>query len=130
MRVERAGAGAVIVGAVAVVYFRFLRSWHLSWGATAEEASGEVAGRQDNTGDAAVADGPDRLPGVRPDPVLEEDGAGRLAVGRDEHGERAVQPGPPADRPDPPRIPGHPRLGGPPDPDRTAPEPSPRCPGR
>ena len=108
MRVERAGAGAVIVGAVAVVYFRFLRSWHLSWGATAEEASGEVAGRQDNTGDAAVADGPDRRSGIRPDPVLQHDGAGRLAVGRDEHGQRAVQPGPPAHRPDPRGFPGSP----------------------
>ena len=26
------------------VYFRFLRPWHLTWGATAQEASSEVAG--------------------------------------------------------------------------------------
>ena len=41
---QRAGAGLVIVGAVAVVYFRLLRPWHLHWGATAREAGGEVAG--------------------------------------------------------------------------------------
>jgi len=34
----------VIVGAVAVAYFRFMRPWHLNWGATAEEASGEATG--------------------------------------------------------------------------------------
>ena len=34
----------MIVGAAAAVYFRVLRPWHLHWGATAEEASGEVAG--------------------------------------------------------------------------------------
>jgi hypothetical protein len=42
---KRAGTGLVIVGAVVVVvYFRFLRPWHLHWGATAQEAGGEVAG--------------------------------------------------------------------------------------
>ena len=41
---RRAGIGLVIVGAAAAVYFRFLRPWHLHWGATAQEASGEVAG--------------------------------------------------------------------------------------
>jgi hypothetical protein len=41
---RRAGAGLVIVGAAAAVYFRFLRPWHLHWGATAQEVSGEVAG--------------------------------------------------------------------------------------
>ena len=39
-----AGTGLVIVGAAAAVYFRFLRPWHLHWGATAQEVSGEVAG--------------------------------------------------------------------------------------
>ena len=34
----------MVVGAAAAVYFRFLRPWHLHWGATPEEASGEVAG--------------------------------------------------------------------------------------
>ena len=38
------GAGVVIAGAVTVAYFGFVRPWHLNWGATAEEASGEVAG--------------------------------------------------------------------------------------
>jgi len=37
-------AGAVIAGAAALVYFRFLRDWHLHWGATPAEARGEVAG--------------------------------------------------------------------------------------
>ena len=41
---RRAGTGLVIVGALAAVYFRFLRPWHLHWGATAQEVSGEVAG--------------------------------------------------------------------------------------
>ena len=41
---KRAGAGLVIAGAAAVVYFRLLRPWHLHWGATAQEAGGEVAG--------------------------------------------------------------------------------------
>jgi len=41
---RRAGTGLVIVGAAAAVYFRFLRPWHLHWGATAQEVSAEVAG--------------------------------------------------------------------------------------
>jgi hypothetical protein len=42
---RRAGTGFVIASAAAAaVYFRFLREWHLHWGATAHEASGEVAG--------------------------------------------------------------------------------------
>ena len=41
---KRAGAGLVISGAKAAVYFRLLRPWHLHWGATAQEAGGEVAG--------------------------------------------------------------------------------------
>ena len=44
MQLKRVGAGLAIVCAVATVYFRFLRPWHLNWGATAEEARGEVAG--------------------------------------------------------------------------------------
>jgi hypothetical protein len=34
----------LIAGAGALVYFRFLRDWHLHWGATADEVNGEVAG--------------------------------------------------------------------------------------
>jgi hypothetical protein len=41
---KRAGTGLVIAGAAAVAYFRLLRPWHLHWGATAQEAGGEVAG--------------------------------------------------------------------------------------
>ncbi len=41
---KHAGTGLVIAGAAAVVYFRLLRPWHLHWGATAQEAGGEVAG--------------------------------------------------------------------------------------
>ena len=41
---KRAGTGLVIVSVAAVVYFRLLRPWHLHWGATAQEAGGEVAG--------------------------------------------------------------------------------------
>jgi hypothetical protein len=44
MRGQRAGAGLVIAGAAAAAYFGFLRRWHLRWGATAQEATGEVAG--------------------------------------------------------------------------------------
>jgi len=44
VHVKGVGAGLVIVGAAAAVHFRVLRPWHLHWGATAEEASGEVAG--------------------------------------------------------------------------------------
>ncbi len=44
MHVKGVSAGLVIAGAAAAVYFRVLRPWHLHWGATAEEASGEVAG--------------------------------------------------------------------------------------
>ena len=64
----------------------------------------------------------DRRPGVRPDPVLEHDGAGGLAVCRDEHGERAVQSGPPADFRDPRGIPRHFGPRGAPEPDRAAPD--------
>ena len=44
MLARRVGAGLIIVGAAAALYFRFLRPWHLHWGATAQEVSGEVAG--------------------------------------------------------------------------------------
>jgi hypothetical protein len=44
VRAKRVGAGGVIAGAAAAVYFGFLRRWHLNWGATAEEADGAVAG--------------------------------------------------------------------------------------
>ena len=81
---------------------------------------GPVAGRQDDPRDAAAAQRPDRLPGVRPDPVLEQQRARGPAVDRDEHGERAVQPGPPADGPDPRRIPGHAGPVGAPEPDLAA----------
>jgi hypothetical protein len=41
---KRAGTGLVIAGAAAAVYFGVLRQWHLHWGATAQEATSEVAG--------------------------------------------------------------------------------------
>jgi hypothetical protein len=41
---NRLGAGAALAGAAVLVYFWFLRDWHLHWGATAQEARGEVAG--------------------------------------------------------------------------------------
>jgi len=41
---RRVGTGLVIVGTAAALYFRFLRQWHLHWGAAAQEVSGEVAG--------------------------------------------------------------------------------------
>ena len=41
---KRLGIGVVLVGVAATVYFRFLRDWHLHWGATPQEVSGEVAG--------------------------------------------------------------------------------------
>ena len=44
MRVKPVGAGLVIAGAAAAVYFGFLRRWHLTWGATLEEVGGKVAG--------------------------------------------------------------------------------------
>jgi len=37
-------SGSALVGAAAVMYFWFLREWHLQWGATVQEARGEVAG--------------------------------------------------------------------------------------
>ena len=41
---KRIGTGLVIAAAAALVYLRFLRPWHLRWGATAQEASGAVVG--------------------------------------------------------------------------------------
>ena len=42
--VRRPGICLVLLCAAAVAYFRFLRPWHMSWGATGIEASGEMAG--------------------------------------------------------------------------------------
>ena len=44
MVIKRLGAGLVIAGAAVACYFRFARQWHLHWGATPQEVSGEVAG--------------------------------------------------------------------------------------
>jgi hypothetical protein len=41
---RRLSTGMVLVGVAALAYFRFVRDWHLHWGATADEAHGEVAG--------------------------------------------------------------------------------------
>ena len=41
---RRVGAAVILVGGAVLVYFGFLRDWHLHWGATAQEAGGEVAG--------------------------------------------------------------------------------------
>jgi hypothetical protein len=41
---RRLGAAVILAGGAALVYFGFLRDWHLHCGATAQEAGGEVAG--------------------------------------------------------------------------------------
>ena len=41
---KRMAMSLAIVGAAGLVYVRFLREWHLHWGATAQEAGGEVPG--------------------------------------------------------------------------------------
>jgi len=41
---RRIGAGFLVVGGAVAAYFAVLRDWHLHWGATAQEAGGEVAG--------------------------------------------------------------------------------------
>jgi hypothetical protein len=41
---KRIGAGCVVAGGAVAAYFAFLRDWHMHWGATAQEANGEVAG--------------------------------------------------------------------------------------
>src|SRR5689334_17342980 len=41
---RRVGAAVMLAGGAVLVYFGFLRDWHLQWGATAQEAGGEVAG--------------------------------------------------------------------------------------
>ena len=41
---KRLGTGVVLVSVAATVYFRFLRGWHLHWGATPQEVNGQVAG--------------------------------------------------------------------------------------
>ena len=43
-RAQRIGTGVALLSAAAAAYFRFLRPWHMNWGATEIEASGEVAG--------------------------------------------------------------------------------------
>jgi hypothetical protein len=40
---RRFGAAVILVAGAVLVYFGFLRDWHLHWGATAQEAGGEVA---------------------------------------------------------------------------------------
>jgi hypothetical protein len=42
--VRRIGTCVALLSAAAVAYFRFLRPWHMNWGATNAEASGAVAG--------------------------------------------------------------------------------------
>jgi hypothetical protein len=44
MPVRLIGTGFALLSAAATAYFRFLRPWHMNWGATETEASGEVAG--------------------------------------------------------------------------------------
>ena len=44
MRDKWLGTGGVRVGAATLVYFGFRRDWHLHWGATPQEVTGEVAG--------------------------------------------------------------------------------------
>jgi hypothetical protein len=43
-RLRSIGTGFALLSAAAAAYFRFLRPWHLNWGATEMESSGEVAG--------------------------------------------------------------------------------------
>ena len=38
MRVRRIGTGLAVLSAAAAAYFRFLRPWHMNWGATEIEA--------------------------------------------------------------------------------------------
>ena len=38
-----AGAVLAMLAGVCVAYFGFLRRWHMTWGATAQEAGGQVA---------------------------------------------------------------------------------------
>jgi hypothetical protein len=44
MLARRLGAAVPLAGAATLVYFWFLRDWHLHWGATPAEVAGEVAG--------------------------------------------------------------------------------------
>ena len=41
---KRTGTVLAVLAGVAVAYFGFLRRWHMTWGATAQEAGGQVAG--------------------------------------------------------------------------------------
>jgi hypothetical protein len=43
-RVQRIGTGVALLSAAAAAYVRFLRPWHMNWGATETESSGGVAG--------------------------------------------------------------------------------------
>lgn len=42
--VKRIGSSLLLASAAVGAYFRFLRPWHMTWGATEAEAHGEVAG--------------------------------------------------------------------------------------
>ena len=66
---------------------------HAGQGADRVGGLGPVAGGQDDAGNAAAADGPDRLPGIGGILSSRISAQGGLAVGRDEHGQRAVQAG-------------------------------------
>jgi hypothetical protein len=41
---RRIGIASAVAAALAALYFRFLRKWHMNWGASDEEAHGEVLG--------------------------------------------------------------------------------------
>ena len=41
---KRTGTVLAMLAGVAVAYVGFLRRWHMTWGATAQEAGGQVAG--------------------------------------------------------------------------------------
>jgi hypothetical protein len=41
---RRIGIASAVAAALAALYFRFLRKWHMHWGASDEEAHGEVVG--------------------------------------------------------------------------------------
>lgn len=51
--VNRIATSLLLVSAVVAAYLRFLRPWHLTWGATDAEAHGEVAG-DELMADAAI----------------------------------------------------------------------------
>ena len=41
---KRTGTVLAMLAGAAIAYFGFLRRWHMTWGATAQEAGGQVAG--------------------------------------------------------------------------------------